>query len=647
MLSTAVANEDNSDSSNNNLLEEGGQMMSMMGQQGQGQGQQLSEQEQEAAAMVQEQIAVVCQEIAPMLPRLSTVLASLLPNHDDNNEENEGEETTTKKRLRFQTQSLKPVPRLGHLGLQLVKVTEALLRLGNPLIDAACLSSGLLPLCLRLFLAFEFNSVLHLSVQRILVAVLEPQPITSNANNASSISVRSALQVHLLSDAGLLQVLMDRVGGLNQSSSLDQQQPKDQNDENDVNDATLVLPRRPAWLKPVTALTAVNGFVFVARHSSVVGHLIPVAHAVYLLLSGKEDDEDGNNATAAAENSQQTLVDPSSPVSAVTSPLYSRLVSDGSSGSEGTEGSGGEGEDSLTVVGDHHQDVNTNLNDVMVEDQPAAITVIAAAAVPVVILNDLQARAMQLREAIGDAVLLAAWDGFVETRFKAVLEQQSIPPLQESGDGGGQGQQTGGGGVGLQGLARPDDMDLPPDIDDDVFGGYGGGSVGGRSERHHSNPPWPEPRVMRGDFDEDDDDDDDEIDGDHIPRYHQHHLSHAQHQQQQQAMMESDDSDDWGDSNNTSGNSHDDDNSSGGGGGGGGDWADFSGLDASLPSPPDASGLNATGLFEPGQLGGNQSAMEPVVFEAFADFAAFDEIMPPLPPPSAAQEEAKDTALFE
>lgn len=109
--------------------------------------------------------------------------------------------------------------------------------------------------------------------------------------------------------------------------------------------------------------------------------------------------------------------------------------------------------------------------------------------------------------------------------------------------------------------------------------------------------------------------------------------------------MESDDSDDWGDNN----SNHSSDLNNSGNSGGGGDWADFSALDASLLSPPTA--LAATGRFEPGQLGQAEDhqqsgALEPVVFEAFADFAAFDEIVPPLPP-SASQEEAGDAALFE
>ena len=70
-------------------------------------------------------------------------------------------------------QDKRSVPRLGHRGLQLVKLLESLVRIDVPAVDAAVISSGALLACIDLMFVFEMNSLLHLAVQRIVVMIIE------------------------------------------------------------------------------------------------------------------------------------------------------------------------------------------------------------------------------------------------------------------------------------------------------------------------------------------------------------------------------------------------------------------------------------------------------------------------------------------
>ena len=64
-------------------------------------------------------------------------------------------------------QSRTRAPRLGYRGLQLVKLVESLTRLDNDEIDLRMCESGILAKVVDLLLHFQHNSILHLSVQRI------------------------------------------------------------------------------------------------------------------------------------------------------------------------------------------------------------------------------------------------------------------------------------------------------------------------------------------------------------------------------------------------------------------------------------------------------------------------------------------------
>ena len=94
-------------------------------------------------------------------------------------------------------QTKEDTPRLGQKGLQLVKLVEATIRLGVPELDTALCQTGALAACLDLFFKFELNSLLHLSVQRIILMVLEGG------------SARRQTQRHLLVECRLLARVLD------------------------------------------------------------------------------------------------------------------------------------------------------------------------------------------------------------------------------------------------------------------------------------------------------------------------------------------------------------------------------------------------------------------------------------------------------
>ena len=63
--------------------------------------------------------------------------------------------------------------RLGPRGLHLVKLIESTVRLANDEMDEALCSAGVFAACLEMMFAFELHSLLHLSVQRIVLNLIE------------------------------------------------------------------------------------------------------------------------------------------------------------------------------------------------------------------------------------------------------------------------------------------------------------------------------------------------------------------------------------------------------------------------------------------------------------------------------------------
>ena len=99
----------------------------------------------------------------------------------------------------IQGQTKNTYPRLGHRGLQLVKFVESLVRLSNPAFDVHLCESGVIRSATNLIFIYDLNSILHLSIQRIALMVIEGG------------APRRLIQQHLLVDCGLLKRIMDRI----------------------------------------------------------------------------------------------------------------------------------------------------------------------------------------------------------------------------------------------------------------------------------------------------------------------------------------------------------------------------------------------------------------------------------------------------
>ena len=96
-------------------------------------------------------------------------------------------------------QTKRTYARLGHRGLQLVKFVESLVRLSNVGFDVHLCSSGVIRSATNLIFVFELNSILHLSIQRIVLMIIEGG------------SARRLIQHHILIDCGLLKRIMERI----------------------------------------------------------------------------------------------------------------------------------------------------------------------------------------------------------------------------------------------------------------------------------------------------------------------------------------------------------------------------------------------------------------------------------------------------
>lgn len=108
--------------------------------------------------VVREQIDTICNELLPYIPQLQEILQRYLTNNPCKT---------------FLNQSKCQTNRLGHRGLQLVKLVESIVRMSNAAVDDAFCQTGLFKTCIGLFFRFENNSFLHLSVQRIVITILE------------------------------------------------------------------------------------------------------------------------------------------------------------------------------------------------------------------------------------------------------------------------------------------------------------------------------------------------------------------------------------------------------------------------------------------------------------------------------------------
>lgn len=108
-------------------------------------------------------------------------------------------------------------PRLGHHGLQLVKLIEAVIRLGNEAVEASLCRHSFFPLLLLLFLQFEQHAILQLAVQRVFVMLLEAAESRCNT------------QIHLLTACPLLDLIMHKVQRLYYAQGEQEEEEEQQN----------------------------------------------------------------------------------------------------------------------------------------------------------------------------------------------------------------------------------------------------------------------------------------------------------------------------------------------------------------------------------------------------------------------------------
>jgi hypothetical protein len=97
---------------------------------------------------VKQNIDAICEQILEFIPKIDSILRGYMSSVTVND-------------------------RLGHRGLQLVKLIEAVVRIANPVIDSSMCASGLFRTCIDLFYHFHNNSLLHLSIQRIFITIIE------------------------------------------------------------------------------------------------------------------------------------------------------------------------------------------------------------------------------------------------------------------------------------------------------------------------------------------------------------------------------------------------------------------------------------------------------------------------------------------
>ena len=218
---------------------------------------QIMEDNQDHLVVVREQIEVVCQQILPFIPRLQAILHQYL-------------ECSPCQPI--VNQSKTQVNRLGHRGLQLVKLVESIVRMGSVAVDESFCRSGLFRTCLDLYFHFDNNSFLHLSVQRIVITVLESDSsrryiylkvyLEIVNPNLPYLLFCSATQRHLLTECGLLDTLMSGIEKYTTtpSSKLDASSDQVVDDSSDA--------------KPPTTGNRVG---MTPKHSSIMGNLVLIA----------------------------------------------------------------------------------------------------------------------------------------------------------------------------------------------------------------------------------------------------------------------------------------------------------------------------------------------------------------------------------
>ena len=193
----------------------------------------------EIMEQIKEGIDRICDSIIPFLGTISTQLEKYVSNNPCG---------TVAGQAKYS------YPRLGNRGLQMVKLVEALVRLGNPVLDEKLSETGILKAIVDMVFVFDMNSMLHLSVQRIVLMIVEGG------------ARRTKIQTHLLVDCQFLKKTMDQLWSCRNNN-------------------------------PENAIVIGEGTLIVKSSSPCLGHLLNMSQAINHILHHETEaagfDEEG------------------------------------------------------------------------------------------------------------------------------------------------------------------------------------------------------------------------------------------------------------------------------------------------------------------------------------------------------------------
>eukprot|EP01036_Dinobryon_divergens_P026086 gene26086-34694_t len=188
-------------------------------------------------------IESICVEIVPYISQINAILRSFL-----------SVSTAAGSKVIFD-QSKRNSPRLGHRGLQLVKFIESVVRVGVEVMDVTLCENDVFKTCLQLFFKYESNSLLHLSVQRILIHVIEGDQHSRDT------------QLNVLVKCDLLRILRKRLGEYEVTASPDERPGEFE---------SVTSPRERAMTQRRRRIAA--------KHSSLMGSMVLIAQAAANML---------------------------------------------------------------------------------------------------------------------------------------------------------------------------------------------------------------------------------------------------------------------------------------------------------------------------------------------------------------------------
>lgn len=134
------------------------------------------EEQEELYYMIHETLHQICTMIIPLVHRMTKVLQEIIRRTEQGSPPYESTEIGITKNTLLLPSKIRS-PRLGYHGLQMVKLIEAFVRIGNASLDESFCKNLIFKLSLQLFCIFEYHSVLHLSIQRIFVTIFESNAV--------------------------------------------------------------------------------------------------------------------------------------------------------------------------------------------------------------------------------------------------------------------------------------------------------------------------------------------------------------------------------------------------------------------------------------------------------------------------------------